>query len=66
MTTQKEMIREAMQAIAQRKKGRSKLVYDKTRRTIVAVSTTDSVVRGLNITAEDADMFSYTLVTAFS
>ena len=59
MTTQKEMIREAMQAIAQRKTGRSKLVYDKTRRTIVAVSTTDSSVRGLNIAAEDADMFSF-------
>ena len=58
MPTQKEMIREAMQAIAQRKTGRSKLVYDKTRRTIVAVSTTSSAVRGLNIGAEDADMFS--------
>jgi hypothetical protein len=39
--TQKEMIREAMQAIEQRKPGRNKLVYDKTRRTIVAVSTMD-------------------------
>ncbi len=59
MATQKEMIREAMQAIAQRKPGRSKLVYDKTQRTIVAVSTSDDTVRGLNISAEDADMFSH-------
>ena len=66
MTTQKDMIREAMQAIAQRKTGRSKLVYDKTLRTIVAVSTTDSVVRGLNISAEDADMFLYILMPSFS
>lgn len=58
MATQKEMIREAMQAIAQRKPGRSKLVYDKTQRTIVAVSTSDETVYGLNISAEDADMFS--------
>ena len=58
MATQKEMIREAMQAIAQRKPGRSKLVYDKTQRTIVAVSTSDEPARGLNISAEDADMFS--------
>ena len=66
MITQKEMIREAMQAIAQRKPGRSKLVYDKTQRTIVAISTTDSTVRGLNISAEDADMFFYTLMPVFS
>lgn len=58
MATQKEMIREAMQAISQRKPGQSKLVYDKTLRTIVAVSTADDTVRGLNISAEDADMFS--------
>jgi len=57
MATQKEMIREAMQAIAQRKPGRSKLVYDKTQRTIVAISVADQVVRGLDISAEDADMF---------
>lgn len=66
MTTQKDMIRDAMQAIAQRKTGRSKLVYDKTLRTIVAVSTTDSPVRGLNISAEDADMFLYTDMSVFS
>ena len=33
---QRQMIREAMQAVAERKPGRSKLVYDKTKRTIVA------------------------------
>lgn len=66
MITQKEMIREAMQAIAHRKPGRSKLVYDKTQRTIVAVSTTESAVRGLNISAEDADMFLYTRIPVFS
>jgi hypothetical protein len=57
MATQKEMIREAMEAIAKRRPGRSKLVYDKTQRTIVAVSTFDQRVYGLNISAEDADMF---------
>lgn len=54
---QQQMIREAMEAIAQRRPGRTKLVYDKTRRTIVAVATGDQSARGLNITAEDADMF---------
>lgn len=60
MATQKEMIQEAMQAIAQRRPGRSRLVYDKSQRTIVAVSTSDDSVRGLNISAEDADMFATT------
>lgn len=54
---QKAMIREAMQAIAERRPGRTRLVYDKTKRTIVAVSSSDTTPRGLNITAEDADMF---------
>ncbi len=36
---QQQMIREAMKAIAERKPGRTKLVYDKTRRTIVAVAS---------------------------
>jgi hypothetical protein len=57
MQTQKEMIKEAMQAIAQRKPGRTKLVYDKARKTIVAVSASDQTVSGLNISSEDADMF---------
>ena len=57
MSTQKQMIKEAMQAIAQRRPGRTKLVYDKVRRTIVAVSSTDQTVSGLNISSEDADMF---------
>lgn len=55
--TQKAMIREAMQAIAERRPGRTRLVYDKTRRTIVAVSATAATASGLQITAEDADMF---------
>ncbi|UGX99546.1 ThiF family adenylyltransferase (plasmid) [Bradyrhizobium barranii subsp. barranii] len=55
---QRSMIREAMQSIAQRKPGKSKLVYDKTRRTIVAVSEEVSTPQALNITADDADMFS--------
>jgi molybdopterin/thiamine biosynthesis adenylyltransferase len=54
---QRSMIREAMQAIAQRKPGKSKLVYDKTKRTIVAVSEGVSTPKALNITADDADMF---------
>ena len=57
MSTQKEMIKEAMEAIAQRKQGRTKLVYDKTARTIVAVSTTEQKTNALNISPEDADMF---------
>jgi len=57
MSTQKELIKEAMEAIAQRKPGRAKLVYDKTSRTIVAVSTTEQKTNALNISPEDADMF---------
>ena len=57
MDFQKERIREAMQAIAARRPGRNKLVYDRTRKTIVAVSSTDHTTRGLNISAEEADMF---------
>lgn len=55
---QQQMIGEAMRAIAERRPGRTKLVYDKTRRTIVAVSAGSQVPRGLDITAEDADMFA--------
>ena len=51
------MIKEAMQAIALRKPGRTKLVYDKVKKTIVAVSASDQTVSGLNISSEDADMF---------
>lgn len=61
MTTdpqQQQMIREAMKAIAERRPGRSKLVYDKTKRTIVAVTEGTQTPRALNITAEDADMFA--------
>lgn len=61
MTTdpqQQQMIREAMKAIAERRPGRSKLVYDKTKRTIVAVSEGTQTPRALNITADDADMFA--------
>ena len=36
--TQQQMIQEAMKAIAERRPGRTKLVYDKAKRTIVAVS----------------------------
>ena len=55
---QRQMIQEAMKAIAERKPGRSKLVYDKTRRTIVAVTVGVDTPRALNITADDADMFA--------
>ncbi len=57
MASQKEMINEAMQAIASRKPGRSRLVYDKNRRTIVAVAAGNPHSEGLDISAEDADMF---------
>jgi len=57
MDSQKEQIQEAMQAIAARRQGRNKLVYDKTKKTIVAVSAIDNTATGLNISAEEADMF---------
>jgi molybdopterin/thiamine biosynthesis adenylyltransferase len=55
---QQQMIQEAMKAVAERKPGRSKLVYDKTKRTIVAVAAGVEAPRALNITADDADMFA--------
>ncbi|MBZ5555233.1 MAG: ThiF family adenylyltransferase [Acidobacteriia bacterium] len=55
---QQQMIREAMKAIAERRPGRSKLVYDKAKRTIVAVTEGTQTPRALNITADDADMFA--------
>jgi len=55
---QQQMIRDAMKAIAERKPGRAKLVYDKTKRTIVAVAEGAQMLRALNITADDADMFA--------
>ena len=55
---QRQMIQEAMKSIAERKPGRTKLVYDKTKRTIVAVSEGTQAPRALNITADDADMFA--------
>lgn len=54
---QQQMIREAMKAIAERRPGRTKLVYNKDKRTIEAVSDSAQTPRALNITAEDADMF---------
>src|SRR5258708_21837722 len=54
---QQQMIRDAMKSIAERKPGRSKLVYDKTKRTIVAVAESSQTPQVLNITADDADMF---------
>jgi molybdopterin/thiamine biosynthesis adenylyltransferase len=61
---QQQMIRDAMQAIAQRKPGKTKLVYDKTKRTIVAVAEGSQVPRALNITAEDADMFAVVTISS--
>jgi molybdopterin/thiamine biosynthesis adenylyltransferase len=55
---QQQMIRDAMKSIAERKPGRTKLVYDKTKRTIVAVAEGAQAPRALNITADDADMFA--------
>lgn len=69
MQTQKEMIKEAMEAIAGRKPGKNKLVYDKIKKTIVAVSITEQTeqkVTALNISAEDADMFSQKTITITS
>jgi len=61
---QQQMIREAMKAIAERRPGRSKLVYDKTKRTIVAVTEGAQTPRALNITADDADMFAVATLSA--
>ena len=44
---QQQMIREAMKSIAERKPGRTKLVYDKTKRTIVAVAAGTQAPRGV-------------------
>jgi molybdopterin/thiamine biosynthesis adenylyltransferase len=54
---QQQMIRDAMKSIAERRPGRTKLVYDKAKRTIVAVAEGSEPPRALNITADDADMF---------
>lgn len=61
---QQQMIRDAMQAIAQRKPGKTKLVYNKTKRTIEAVAEGSQPPRALNITAEDADMFAVATVSS--
>jgi molybdopterin/thiamine biosynthesis adenylyltransferase len=61
---QSQMIRDAMQAIAERKPGKSKLVYDKTKRTIVAVAEGTQTPKALNITADDADMFAVATLSA--
>jgi molybdopterin/thiamine biosynthesis adenylyltransferase len=61
---QHQMIQDAMKAIAERRPGRSKLVYDKTKRTIVAVAAGTDTVRALNITADDADMFAVATLSA--
>jgi molybdopterin/thiamine biosynthesis adenylyltransferase len=61
---QQQMIREAMKAIAERRPGKTKLVYDKNKRTIVAVAENSNTVSALNITAEDADMFGVLTLTS--
>lgn len=61
---QQQMIGEAMKAIAERRPGRTKLVYDKTKRTIIAVVDGAQAPRALNITADDADMFAVLTISA--
>ena len=61
---QQQMIRDAMKAIAERKPGHTKLVYDKSKRTIVAVSDNAETPRALNITADDADMFAIATISS--
>ena len=51
-------------AIAERKPGHTKLVYDKSKRTIVAVSDNAETPRALNITADDADMFAIATISS--
>jgi hypothetical protein len=55
---QQQMIRETMKSIAERRPGCKRLVYDKTKRTIVAVAEGTQAPRALNITTDDADMFA--------
>src|ERR1700680_4233237 len=55
--TQQSMIRDAMKAIAERRPGKTKLIYDKAKRTIVAVAEGSQAPQALNISADDADMF---------
>src|SRR5207302_208860 len=45
-----------MKSIAERKPGRTRLVYDKTKRTNAAVAARRHAPRAHNITADDADM----------
>src|SRR5258705_11563258 len=61
---QQQMIREAMKSIAERRPGRTKLVYDKTKRTIVAVAEGSQTPRALNITADDADIFAVATISS--
>ena len=63
---QPQMIKEAMKAIAERKPGRTKLVYDTAKRTIVAVSAHAQTSTALDITAEDADMFAIVTLSCHS
>ena len=53
--TIKAEIKAAMQKIAQRRTGKSKLVYDKAARTIVSVSTNRPSVKVLDVSALDDD-----------
>src|SRR5947209_14405261 len=61
---QQQMIRDAMKSIAERKPGRTKLVYNKAKRTIEAVAEGTQAPRALNITADDADMFAIATVSS--
>jgi len=54
----KKCIQAAMQRIAKRRTGKSKLVYDKATRTIVKVSDRQPPVKVLDISDQEADMFS--------
>ncbi|KKN25260.1 hypothetical protein LCGC14_0886620 [marine sediment metagenome] len=53
--TIKAEIKAAMQKIAQRRTGKSKLVYDKATRTIVSVSANRLSVKVLDVSALDDD-----------
>ncbi len=54
----KQQIKEAMQEIALRRPGRTRLVYDRATKTIVAIDRSGmKAPSGLNITSQDADVF---------
>lgn len=58
MSDIKKSIMAAMARIAKRRPGNSRLIYDKATKTIISVSRDGKKTKCLNVSNEDADMFS--------